>query len=42
MNQHPEDLSVIAERSQGSGDQLSPVAEDSAKESHFRPGETVD
>ena len=42
MNQRPEDLSVQAERSQDSGDQLSPVAEDSAKESHFRPGETVD
>ena len=42
MNQRPEDLSVNAERSQDSGDQLSPVAEDSAKESHFRPGEIGD
>ena len=39
MDQRPEDLSVKAERSQDSGDQLSPVAEDSPQESHFRPGE---
>lgn len=39
MNQQQEDLSVQAERSQDSGEQLSPVAEDSAQESHFRPGE---
>lgn len=38
MNQRQEELSVKAERSQDSGDQLSPVAEDSATESHFRPG----
>lgn len=41
MYQRSEDLSVKAERSQDSGDQLSPVAEDSPKESHFRPGENV-
>lgn len=41
MYQRSEDLSVKPERSQDSGDQLSPVAEDSPKESHFRPGEII-
>ena len=35
---NPEDLSVKAERSQDSAEQLSPVWEDSASATQFKPG----
>ena len=34
-----DELTVKAERSQDSSEQLSPVWEDSATESHFKPGQ---